>query len=106
MGVVDDGDQELAGTVQAEGLLDQQPFTAMIPAIELDLKGLAENAQSVVVGVKRAVDHGGNHTLGIVRHKRLLQNALAGAGFTQREAETALLGMDTQDVRLRVRQFG
>jgi hypothetical protein len=51
MGVVNDGDEHFAGAVDAEGLLDEQALTAMIVALELDLKGFAEDAERVVVRV-------------------------------------------------------
>jgi len=47
--------------MDAEGLLDEQAFAAMIVALELDLKGFAEDAEGVVVSVEGAVDHGGDH---------------------------------------------
>src|SRR6266540_4470935 len=38
-----------------EGFLHEQAFATMVAALELDLEGLAQNAQGVVVGVKGAV---------------------------------------------------
>lgn len=49
MGVVDDRDQELVGAMDLEGFLDQEPLAAMVVAVELELKGLAEDAQGVVI---------------------------------------------------------
>jgi hypothetical protein len=54
--IIDDGDQELVGAMDLESLLDEEPFALMVVADELDLKGLAEDAQGVVVGVEGAVD--------------------------------------------------
>ena len=98
MGVVNDGNEHFAGAMDAEGLLDQQAFAAMIMALELDVKGFAEDAERIVASVERAVDHGGDHPFGIVIQQRLLQNAFAGAGFAQHQAEAALLGVDAEDV--------
>ena len=55
MGVVNDGHEHLAGTMDAEGFVDEQAFAAMIVALELDLERLAEDAQRVVISVQRAV---------------------------------------------------
>jgi hypothetical protein len=75
MGVINDGDEHFAGPVDAEGLLDEKAFTPMIVALELDLKGFAEDAERVVVSVERAVDHGCDHAFGVVIQQRLFQNA-------------------------------
>ena len=98
MGVVNDGDEHLAGAMDAEGLLDQQAFAVMVVALELDLEGFAEDAQRVVIGVQRAVDDGRDHAFGVVRQERLFQDALAGAGFAEHQTEAALLGVDAEDV--------
>src|SRR6266566_2810468 len=50
MGVVDDRHQQLAGAMDAKGFLDQEPFTAMVAALELNLKSFAEDTQGVVIG--------------------------------------------------------
>ena len=70
----------------------------MISALELDLKSFAEDSQRVVVGMEGAVDDGGNHPFGVVRQERLFEDALAGAGFAEHEAEAALLGVNAEDV--------
>ena len=98
MGVVNDGHEHFAGAMDAEGLLDQQAFAVVVVALELDLEGFAEDAQGVVIGVKRAVDHRGDHAFGVVVQERLFQDAFAGAGFAQHQAEAALLGVDAEDV--------
>ncbi len=81
-----------------EGFLDEQPFAAMIVPLEVDLEGLAEDAQGVVVGVEGAVDDGRDHPFWVVVDQRLFQNAFAGARFAQDQTEAALLGVDAQDV--------
>jgi hypothetical protein len=53
--VVDDGNEHFAGAVDFESFLDQEAFATVVVALELDLKGLAKNAQGVVIGVKRPV---------------------------------------------------
>jgi len=66
----------------------------MVAAFELDLEGLAQNAQSVVIGVKGSVDDGSDHAFGIVGEQGLFEDAFARARFAQNETETALLGVD------------
>lgn len=61
MGVVNDRNQHLAGALEAEGLLHQQPFAAMVTAFEFDLESLAQDAQGVVVSVQGAVDDRRDH---------------------------------------------
>jgi hypothetical protein len=85
VGVIDDGHEHLAGAVEAEGLLDQEAFAVMIAALELDLKGLAEDAQGVVIGVEGAVDDGNHHAFGVMVDQRLLEHRLAGAGLAQHQ---------------------
>ena len=98
VGVVDDGHEHFAGAVDAEGFLDQQAFAVVVAALELDLEGFAEDAQGVVIGVQGAVDDRGDHAFGVVVEERLLEDALAGAGFAQHQAQAALLGVDAEDV--------
>jgi hypothetical protein len=98
VGVVNDGDEHFAGAVDAEGFLDQQAFAAMVVALKLDLEGLAEDAQGVVIGVQGAVDNRGDHAFGVVVQEGLFEHAFAGAGFAQDQAEAALLGVDSEDV--------
>ncbi len=74
------------------------PLAAVVVAFELYLKRLAEDAQGVVVGVEGAVDDGGDHPFGIVREQRLFEHALAGARFAEHQTQTALLGVDAEDV--------
>ena len=106
VGVVNDGDEHFAGAVDAEGFLDQQAFAVMVAALELDLEGFAEDAQGVVVGVQGAVDDRGDHAFGVVVEEGLFEDAFAGAGFAQDQAQAALLGVDAEDVEdfLLVRQ--
>ena len=98
VGVVDDGHEHFAGAMDAEGFLDQQAFAVVVAALELDLEGLAEDAQGVVIGVEGAVDDGSDHAFGVVGEERLFEDAFAGAGFAQHQAEAALLGVDAEDV--------
>jgi hypothetical protein len=74
------------------------PLATVVPALELNLECLAEDAQGVVVGVEGAVDHGGNQSFGVVVEQGGFEHALAGARFTQDQTESALLGVDAQDV--------
>lgn len=98
MGVVNDGHEHFAGAVDFEGFLDQQALAVVVAALELDLEGLAEDAQGVVVGVEGAVNHRRNQALGVVVEEGLLEDAFAGARLAQHQAQAALLGMDPEDV--------
>jgi len=96
--VVDDGDEHFAGTVEAEGVGHELTFAVVIVTLEVDGKGLAKDAQGVVVGVQCAVEHGGDEAFGIVLKESGFKDALAGARFTENQAKSALLGMDEEDV--------
>ncbi len=98
VGVVDNGDEHFAGAMDFEGLLDEQPFAAMIMAFELDLESLAKDAQGVVVSVKGPVDYGSDHAFGILIDQRLLEDAFACARLAQKQTEAALLGVNAEDV--------
>jgi hypothetical protein len=97
--VVDNRDQELVGAMDLEGLLDQESFAAVVVAVELDLKGLAEDAQGVVIGVQGAVDDGGDEAFGVVVEEGMLEDGFAGARFAQDQAQAALLGVNAEDVK-------
>jgi hypothetical protein len=84
--------------MHAEGLLHQQAFAVMVAAFKLDLKGFAEDAERIVVSVQRAIYHGRDHAFGVVRQERLFEDAFAGAGFAEHQAQAALLGVDPEDV--------
>ncbi len=51
-----------------------------------------------MIGVQGAVDDGRDHAFGVVGQERLFEDAFAGAGFAEHQAQTALLGMDAEDV--------
>ena len=92
--------------MDAEGVLDEQAFAVMVAAFELDLEGFAKDAQRVVIRVQGAIDHRRDHPFGVVGEEGLFEDALAGAGFAQHEAEAALLSVNAEDVEdfLLVRQ--
>ena len=98
MGVVDDGHEHLAGALDLVGFLNEHALAAVILAGELDVECFAEDAEDVVVGVECPVDDGGDDAFGIVFDEGVFEDAFAGAGFSQDEAESALLGVDLQDV--------
>ncbi len=98
MGVVNDGDEHFAGAMDAESLLNEETFAVMITAFELDLKGFAKDAEGVVVGVQRPVDHRCDDAFWIMGEECLFENTLAGARFAQDQAEATLLGMNFEDV--------
>src|SRR5271169_6110294 len=84
--------------MDAEGLLHQQAFAVMVSPLKLDLKGFAEDAERVVIGVQRAVDDRGDHAFGVVRQEGLFQDAFAGAGFAEHQAQATLLSVDAKNV--------
>ena len=81
MGVVDDRDQEFTGTMDLKSLLDEETFASVIVALELNLEGLAEDAQGVVVGVESAVNDGRDHALGVMVEEGLFEDRLSRPGF-------------------------
>jgi hypothetical protein len=99
VGVVDDRDEEFAGTMDLKSLLNEETLAGVVVALELELEGLAEDTQGVVVGVKGAVDDGSNHALGVMGEEGLLEDRLARAGFAENETEAALLSVNTEDIK-------
>jgi hypothetical protein len=97
--VIDDGDEHLAGAMEAEGFLDEQAFAVMVAALELDLEGAAEDAESVVISVEGAIDHRGNQAFGVMIDQGLFEHRFAGARLAQDQAKAALLGVDFEDVQ-------
>jgi hypothetical protein len=79
VGGVDDRDEHFAGAMDFEGFLGRQAFAAMVAALELDLKGLAADAQGVVIGLQRPIDDGRDEVFGIVVEQGLFEDAFAGA---------------------------
>jgi len=98
VGVVNDGHEHFSGAIDAEGFLNQEPFTVVVAALELDLKGFTEDAQGIVIGVQGPVDDGRDHAFRVVMQEGLLQNAFAGSGFAQDQAKATLLCVDPEDV--------
>lgn len=99
VGVVDNRDEELARTMDLKSLLDQEPLARVVVTLELDLKGLAEDAQGVVVGVEGAVDDGSDHALGVMVEEGLLEDRFPRARFAENKAEAALLGVNPEDIK-------
>ena len=91
MSIVDDGYEHLAGVIDAMGLFDESAFAAEVQTFHINLEGLTQDTQRAVVGVQRAVDHGGKHAFGVVAAQCVLDGALAGAGLADEDTETALL---------------
>jgi hypothetical protein len=98
MGVINDGNEQLSGTVETEGMSHQKAFAVMIASFKLNLKGLAEDTQGIVVGMQGAVDHGCDHAFGIMAKKGLFEDTFAGAGLAEHQAKTTLLGVNQEDV--------
>lgn len=70
-------------------LFDEALLAAEVGAVGLDLKRLAQDAQRAVVGVQRAADERRHETLGVVLAEGVLDDALAGAGLADDEAEAS-----------------
>ena len=98
VGVVEDGGQALAGVVEAEGLLDEPAFALEGGAFELDAEGVAEDLDGVGVGVQGAGDGGDQVLVFGEALQGLLDDALAGAGDAEHQAQSALLAMDFEGV--------
>jgi len=64
VGVVDEDGEPLVPAVEGAGLVDQLPLDLEVAAVELDLEGLAEDAQGVVAGVPCAARRGRDQALG------------------------------------------
>lgn len=98
MGIINDGDEHLAGLMDFEGFLNEEAFAVMVLAIELDFKRMAKDAQDVVIGVECAVEYGCDNSFGIMIDEGVFENGFTGAGMTENETETALLSMNQEDV--------
>jgi hypothetical protein len=106
MSVVNDRRDHLAQMVQSESLLDQALFAAEGAALEIDAEGGGEDFNGVEIGVKSSRYGWRDKPFLIEGFERFLQDGLAGAGFAEHEAESALLAMDSQGIEndLLVRQ--
>jgi hypothetical protein len=99
MRIVDDGGEHFAGAVQAPGLFDETLLAAEVCALAFDLKGLAQDAQRAVVGVQSPVDDRGHEAFGVVLAQGAFDDALAGAGLSDDDAQAPLLAVDAQSVQ-------
>ena len=84
---------------------DETLLALVVAAVGFELEGLAEQAQHVVPGVQGAVDDRRDPLLGVVADDGVLEDGLAGAGFAEDEAESALLGVDLEDVEVALLVF-
>jgi hypothetical protein len=105
VGVVDDGDDEFAFGVEVFGFMDEAGFAFVVGAVGFEGEGVAEETEDVVPGMERAVDDGGDPLLGVLPGEGVLEDGLAGAGFAEDEAESALLGVDLEDVEVALLVF-
>jgi len=94
MSVINDGDKHLSGLVDLEGLLNELSFAVMILSVELDLKGLAKDAQDVVIGVECSVEDGCDDALGIMVDEGLFEDGFSRARMPEDETKAALLRMN------------
>src|SRR6202011_4749392 len=98
VGVVENGGQGFAGVVEAEGLFDEAAFALEGITLELDAKGIAQDFDSIGISMQGAGDGGDQVLVFGEALERLLDDALAGAGDAEDEAESSLLAMDFQGV--------
>jgi hypothetical protein len=108
VGVINERHEHLACSVKPEGFLNEKALAFAVTAIEFDLEGFTEYPEGVVIGVKRPVDHGGNHAFWVMVNDGMFDNGFTCAGFAKNEAKSALLSMDAEDVEdlLLMRQQG
>ena len=106
VGVVDDWNELFAFEVEGAGFGDETAFAFVVAAVGFEFEGLAKEAQDVVPAVEGAVDDGGEPLFGVVVHEVVFEDAFAGAGFADDEAEAALVGVNFEDfhVALLVRE--
>ena len=108
VGFVDDGDEGFAVPVADESGLDEPFFAADMDAVEIDMKGGAEDFEGVGVGVHGAIDGDDDHSFIGFLSNGFLDDGLAGARLSHDEAKTALLRMHLEGVEdvLLLRQQG
>jgi hypothetical protein len=96
VGVVEDGGDRLAGVVEAEGLFDEPAFALEGGSFEFDAEGVAEDFDGIGVRVQRS-GNGGDEMLVFGQPlEGLFDNAFAGPGQPEDEAEASLLAMDLE----------
>ncbi len=100
VGVVYDGDDVFAFDIECASFSNDAGLAFVIVAVGFEFEGLAEEAQDVVPAVERAVDDRSDPVFGIVGDDVAFEDGLSGAGFSQDEAESALLGVDFEDVEV------
>ena len=84
--------------VEAEGLLDESTFALEGRAFELDAEGFAEDFDGVGISVQSARDSSDQVLVFRETLEGLFDDALAGAGNAEHQAESALLAMDFEGV--------
>lgn len=94
MGIVDDRDEQLSFGVEVAGFGDEAGFAFVVGSVAFEVKGLAEEAQDVAPGVEGAVDDGGDPIFEVMVDEVVFEDGFSGAGFSDDEAEAALLGVD------------
>jgi len=100
VGVVDDGDEAFSSGVEVACFLDEAGFAFVVVALGFEFEALAEEAQDVVPAVHGAVDDGGDPLFGVVGDEGVFEDGFSGAGFSDEDAESALLGVDVEDVEV------
>lgn len=98
VGVVEDGRDRLAGVVEAESLFDEPAFALEGGSFEFDAESVAEDFDGVGVSVQRS-GNGGDEMLVFGKALQgLLDDAFAGPGQPEDEAEASLLAMDLERI--------
>ncbi len=99
VGVIDDGEDGFAFGVEVACFGDEAGFAFVVVTDDVNLHGLAEEAQEAGPGVEGAVDDGGDPLFGVVMDDGVFEDGFAGAGLAEDDAEAALLGVDVDDFK-------
>jgi len=100
VGIVYNWYEEFSFGVEVAGFGDESGFAFVIGAVVVEVEGLAEETEDVVPGVKGAVDDGGDPVLLVMMKEVVFEDGFSGAGFSEDEAEAALLGVDFDDIEV------
>ena len=79
MSVINDRNEHFSGLVDLEGLLNEEAFAVMILPVELDFKGLTEDAEDVVIGVEGSIEDRSDDALGIMVDQSVFEDGFSRA---------------------------
>ena len=98
MSVINDRDEHFSGLMDLEGLLNEEAFAVMILPVELDFKGLTEDAEDVVIGVEGSIKDRSDDALGIMVDQSVFEDGFSRARVPEDETKATLLRMNKKDV--------